>query len=143
MTKKKARTRKDMVEALSPEEQEKALQEMTFPYPLAEAFDGQVVFDEMKRRNPRFLGSHRTDRVTDIFDLEDQVDNVEGHQKELLEKVSKKAAVEQILRLLEGGGEGNLPENMKMRSLIGSVDTPLAPSVRQREKMLKQVKGRK
>ena len=49
--KKRARTRKEMFDAMSPEEQEIALQEMTYPYPLREAVDLDVAEEEMQRRH--------------------------------------------------------------------------------------------
>lgn len=50
MAKKKARTRKEMFDMLSPEEQETALREMTFPYPLSEAVEPDVAEKELRRR---------------------------------------------------------------------------------------------
>ena len=49
--KKRARTRKEMFDAMSPEEQEIALREMTYPYPLREAVDLDVAEEEMQRRH--------------------------------------------------------------------------------------------
>lgn len=51
--KKRARTRKEMFDALSPEEQEEALQEMTWPYPLKESVELDVAKKEMDRRHGR------------------------------------------------------------------------------------------
>ena len=142
MTKKKSRTRKDMVESLSKEEQDKALREMTFPYPLAEAFDGDVVFDEMRRREPKLIerlsGKKVRDHSDDVLDLAKRVDNPEGHQKELLDKVVKQAAVKLLMEMLEGEDEeANVPDPKVMHTLIGTAREQLSPTQREIAKMIK------
>jgi hypothetical protein len=115
---KKARTRKDMVEALSPEEQKKALREMTFPYPLAEAFDAKIVHDEMSRR-----GDGKS------VDLD--------HQKELIEKVSKKQAIDYILRSLEGD-ELNVPKPHFFKNIFGeNRKRSYSPTAKEMRELLK------
>ena len=122
MTKKKARTRKDMVEALGPEEKKEALREMTFPYPLAEAFDAKTVYAEMSRR-----GDSKS------LDL----DKINNHQKELIEKVSKKQALDYILRSLEGD-ELNVPKPQFFKNIFGeNRKRSYSPTAKEMRKLLK------
>ena len=136
-----------MVEALSPEEQKKALREMTFPYPLAEAFDGDVVFDEMRRREPKLLerlsGKKVRDHSDDISDLAKRIDSPEGHQKELFEKVVKQEALRRLLQMFgEEDTDMNTPKPKVMHTLIGTAREQLSPTQREMAKMYKG-KGKK
>ena len=135
-----------MVEALSPEEQKKALREMTFPYPLAEAFDGDVVFDEMRRREPKLIerlsGKKVRDHSDDIFDLTKRVDNPEGHQKELFDKVVKKEALRRLLQIFEGDTDINVPDPKVMHTLIGTARESMSPTQREMARTYKG-KGKK
>ena len=111
-----------MVEALSPEEQAKALREMTFPYPLSEAFDAKTVYDEMSRR-----GDSKS------LDL----DKIDDHQKELIEKVSKKQAIDYILRSLEGD-ELNVPKPHFFKNIFGeNRKRSYSPTAKEMRELLK------
>lgn len=96
MAKKKARTRKEMFDMLSPEEQESALKEMTFPYPMSEAVEPDVAEKEMRRRFDKdvgfldYMGLGERDKFKSYRrDLEHDED---GQQRELVQMVKNQAA---------------------------------------------------
>ena len=146
MTDKRARTRKEMFDALSPEEQEEALKEMAYPYPLMEAVDADVAEAEMDRRDPPKMSmGNFHGRLKRRKAMEDS-----PQQKELLVKVSRQDALRMLIDLMEGG---ELMEMTKKRPRASSDDfesvkqpsgkpgavMSKAPSMKELVKMLKSI----
>ena len=143
-TRNRARTRKEMFDALSPEEQEKALKEMTYPYPLMEAVDADVAREEMTRRS-----DDRGEFLETRFRRE-QEQRDDPQQKDLLEKVSRQDALRMLLELMEGESLMGLSERRPKSDSddLEVVEEPSgrpgavmskAPSMKELLKMLKSI----